>query len=101
MRNTGRYRGTAVAQVYVGPGPEVSGVQQAVRSLRGFQRVELAPGESRRVSIHLDPRAFQYWSELAQKWVSHGPRAVHVGDADDSARLPLWGKVHTAYPAAR
>jgi len=46
VTNTGRVAGAAVAQVYVGPGPEVEGVQQATRSLRGFERVYLEPGET-------------------------------------------------------
>ena len=96
VRNTGKVRGTAVPQVYVGPGPAVEGVQQAVRSLRGFQRVDLAAGEARRVRLHLHARAFQYWSEARQQWVAGFPRTVQVGDADTPARLPLSGSFNGA-----
>jgi len=89
VTNAGGRAGDAVAQVYVGPGPELPVVQQAVRSLRGFERLSLAAGERRHVSIALDRRAFQYWSEARQQWVSHGPRTISVGDADDPAHLPL------------
>ena len=44
VTNTGSRAGDEVAQVYVGPGPAIPGVEQAVRSLRGFQRVSLDPG---------------------------------------------------------
>jgi beta-glucosidase len=48
LRNTGRRRGAEVVQVYVGE-PHV---------LRAFTRVELAPGEFRRVSLDLDRYAW-------------------------------------------
>src|SRR6201986_2111195 len=41
VTNTGSVPGDEVPQVYVGPGPDVPGIQQAVRSLRGFDRVSL------------------------------------------------------------
>ena len=45
VSNTGSVAGADVAQAYVGAGPNVPGIQQAVRSLRGFERVELDPGQ--------------------------------------------------------
>jgi beta-glucosidase len=90
VRNTGRVAGSEVAQVYLGPGPAVPGVQQAARSLRAFARVTLRRGQSRRVTIHLDARSFQYWDEVAQRWhTDRGLRRVWVGDADSPARLKL------------
>jgi beta-glucosidase len=90
IENTGKISGVAVPQVYVGPGPAVSGVQQAVRSLRGFDRVSLAPGQITHIAIPLDQRSFQYWSEPRQQWVTNaGLRTIFVGEADASAYLPL------------
>jgi beta-glucosidase len=89
VRNTGKVAGTAVPQVYVGPAASVPpGVLQAVRSLRGFDRVELAPGESRQVSIALDPRSFRYWSSAAQSWkTAPGERELWVGEGLGDLRL--------------
>ncbi len=90
VTNAGRMAGTAVPQVYVGPGPSVEGVQQAVRSLRGFDRISLEPGQSRQVTINLDQRSFQYWSEPRQQWVTNnGSRTIFVGEADALPLLPL------------
>ena len=90
VTNSGRVAGAAVPQVYVGPGPAVDGVQQSLRSLRGFDRVYLEPGESRQVTINLDERSFQYWSEPSQQWVTNfGSRTIYVGDADEPSSLPL------------
>ena len=90
VTNTGRVAGAAVPQVYVGAGPAVDHVQQSVRSLRGFDRVYLEPGQTKRVSIGLDRRSFQYWSEPSQKWIAnYGNRTIFVGEADAPSYLPL------------
>jgi beta-glucosidase len=94
VSNASAVAGAVVPQVYVGPGPELASMQQAVRSLRGFDRVYLDPGETRRVSIDLDERSFQYWSEPSQKWITnYGRRTIFVGDADAPSHLPLHASI--------
>ncbi len=83
VRNAGRVAGAVVPQVYVGSGPAIDGVQQAVRSLRGFDRIYLEPGQAKQVTVTLDQRSFQYWSERLQQWVTnYGNRTIFVGEAD-------------------
>ena len=90
VKNTGSVTGDEVPQVYVGAGPDVAGVQQAVRSLRGFDRITLAPGETKHETINLGVRSFQYWDSPNQKWTTnYGPRTIWVGDADSVDHLPL------------
>src|SRR4051812_3814434 len=102
VRNTGPRAGDEVAQVYVGPGPEHPGIQQAVRSLRGYDRVSLAAGQTRHEVINLDRRSFQYWDETTQQWLSnYGARTISVGDADAVANLPLSGVVTPLTSAAQ
>ena len=94
VMNAGRVAGAVVPQVYVGPGPAVEGVQQAVRSLRGFDRIYLEPGQSKEWTINLDQRSFQYWSESHQSWITdYGSRTIFVGEADALASLPLSASV--------
>jgi beta-glucosidase len=94
LKNTGNAAGAAVPQVYVGPGPAVEGVQQSVRSLRGFERVYLEPGQIKHMNIVLDQRSFQYWSESGQRWITnYGTRMIFVGDADAPIYLPLLASV--------
>ena len=96
VKNTGSRAGSDVAQVYVGPGPAVGGVQQAVRSLRGFDRVQLAAGETKHEVFNLAPRSFQYWSAAQSQWVTNsGARTIYVGDGDSASTLALG----SAYPA--
>lgn len=95
LSNTGSMAGAAVPQVYVGPGQDVPGIQQAVRSLRGFDRVYLLLGQTKQLTIKLNQRSFQYWSEARQQWVTnYGERTIFVGDADLIANLPLSGPVN-------
>lgn len=60
VANTGERAGSTVVQVYVSDA--VASVDRPLIELKGFSKVELAPGESRRVAIELDERAFQFWS---------------------------------------
>ena len=48
--------------------PAPSKVERPRRELKGFARVELAPGETRRVSIPLPARAFAYYDVGAKAW---------------------------------
>jgi beta-glucosidase len=90
VANSGSVAGADVPQVYVGPGSSIDGIQQSLRSLRGFERVYLEPGETKQVKIELDARSFQYWSESKQQWITnYGSRTIFVGDADESTFLPL------------
>ena len=91
VTNTGGMAGVDAAQVYVGPpAAQPAGVQFAVRSLAQFDRVDLAPGESQQVALHVNRRALSYWSEAKQQWILDGNgRTFYVGDADQMSSLPL------------
>lgn len=78
VTNTGDRDGAEVVQVYVAA-PSVP-VRGPVRELRGFAKVPLAAGESRRVSIELDARAFQRWDISQQRWITEpGDYEIQVG----------------------
>jgi len=86
--NTGTRAGAEVAQVYVGE--PAAGVRRPVKELKGFSRVMLAPGQSRRVTVMLDRRAMAYWDTGTHGWkVDAGKFVVYVGDS--SQHLPLQG----------
>jgi len=88
VANTGTRAGAEVAQVYVGE-PDAR-VPRPVKELKGFSRVILAPGESRRITVTLDRRAMAYWDTGTHDWkVDAGKFVVYVGDS--SQHLPLHG----------
>lgn len=61
VRNTGSRAGAEVAQVYLAQTPD-GRTGQTTRRLAGFARVELAPGEVRRVDVPLETRVLAEWS---------------------------------------
>ena len=78
VTNTGSVTGKEVIQLYVGD-PE-SSVFRPVRELKGFEKVELAPGETKTVSFQLDKRAFAYWhAELHDWFVESGAFTIEIG----------------------
>jgi len=92
VKNTGKRTGTTVPQLYLGL-PDVSpDVQQPPRALKGFKKLELRPGQRRRVRFALDERAFSYWDVRSEAWkVQPGCYRVEVGFS--SRDLPLSGTV--------
>ena len=76
VTNTGARTGGAVVQVYVEP--PAGDVDRPLRHLAGFQRIDLAAGDTGRVTIELDRRAFASWLEGA--WtVPPGDYTILVG----------------------
>ena len=86
VTNTGSVAGAEVAQLYVSdPSTKVS---RPERELKGFEKVRLAPGETKHVTLSLDARAFSYWDEAAHKWaVDPGKFVIRVGDSSESTPL--------------
>jgi beta-glucosidase len=76
ITNRGSREGTEVVQLYVRV--PVASVAQPVRKLRGFERVTLKAGESRRVSFRLTAADFSYLDEHLRKTVARGPVQVWI-----------------------
>jgi beta-glucosidase len=89
VENTGERGGAEVVQVYVAYPPEAG---EPPRQLRAFQRVELAPGESRRIEMELGERALAIWDATAGDWrVAAGAYRILVGNS--SVDTPLLATV--------
>ena len=89
IKNTGDVAGDEVPQVYLdAPKDQPTGAQFAVRTLAAFDRVSLRAGESKTVTMHVNPRQFQYWSTTQNAWVTpKGSRELKIGPS--SRELPL------------
>jgi beta-glucosidase len=56
-----------------------------VRELKGFQRVSLAPGEAKTVTLHLDTNELGFWSAATHRFgVEASTYDVWVGDSSDA-----------------
>jgi beta-glucosidase len=77
VRNTGSRAGDETVQVYVHQ--QVGSVTRPIKELKAFQRVTLAPGESRTLSFILTPASFRMWNIAMQRVVEPGAFDIMVG----------------------
>ncbi|MGH9715509.1 MAG: beta-glucosidase H [Candidatus Acidiferrales bacterium] len=97
VTNTGNRSGADVSEVYVGE--EHPAVPRPARELKGFARVNLRPGGTRRMAIDLGSRAFAYYDPRAHEWrVDSGNFKIFVGNSVD--QLSLTGTVSLTPSAA-
>ncbi len=66
VRNEGEVAGAEIVQLYVRD-PESTAYRPA-KELKGFAKLRLGPGESRRVEFELDARAFAYYDPALPGW---------------------------------
>jgi beta-glucosidase len=86
VRNTGKLRGKEIVQLYV-EAPR-TGIIRPDRELKGFEKIDLEPGQSGTVQFTLDKRSFAYWEADGQYWrVPGGIYTIAVGP--HSRSLPL------------
>jgi len=77
IKNVGGRPGKDVPQVYVSP---KAGGWEAPKRLAAFQKVTLAPGATRRVTLQVDPRLLATWDEKARAWsIAAGQYDVALG----------------------
>ena len=76
VKNTSGVAGDEVAELYIEYGQRADA---PIRALKGFQRIHLAPGETRRVSFALDPRDLSLATENGALVVEPGSYTVFVG----------------------
>jgi beta-glucosidase len=89
VTNTGRRTGTDVVQVYLGY-PKGSG--EPPKSLKTFAKVQLKPGQTKKVRLTLSSDALRVWDSSAHDWtVLDGRYPLYVGQS--SADTPLTGAV--------
>jgi beta-glucosidase len=79
VRNTGSRTGDEVVQVYIHD--PVASISQPIRRLRGFQRVTLEPGQSRRVTFTLDRSDFGFYDNRGRFVVEPGRIDVYAGNS--------------------
>jgi beta-glucosidase len=86
LTNTGARPGFEVVQVYVHD--VAASVERPEQELVQFAKVHLAAGETRRVALTLDRRAFAYWDTAAHDWrVEPGEFEVRVGASSRDIRV--------------
>jgi beta-glucosidase len=85
VKNTGKRAGAEIAQVYAVI-PEPAG--EPFKRLVGWQRIELGPGESRTVTVAVDPRVMSVFDEQNNSWsLLPGAYKIFVGPSSSQSVL--------------
>lgn len=83
LTNTGKMTGADVPQLYLTEAPD----ERRMRLL-GFQRVELAPGESREITLTAEPRLLARFDGKASQWrITEGVHRIALGGSADDLAL--------------
>ena len=86
VTNSGSVEGAEVAELYVSD-PSAKATRPE-RELKGFEKVWLAPGATKHLTLNLDARAFSYWDDAAHKWtIDPGKFVILVGDSSENTPL--------------
>ena len=95
IRNAGTRAGDEVVQLYVRD-VEAS-VKRPKKQLMGFERISLAPGETRKVSFTLSPERLAFWDQMRKAWIVE-PGAFEVMVGSSSADVRLRGEIKASSP---
>lgn len=94
VKNTGNVAGKEIVQLYVRD--VQSSVIRPEKELKGFEKVELKPGEEKSVTFTLDKRAFAYYNVDIKDWyVETGDFEILVGSSSKDIRLKETVKVNS------
>ncbi|HJV78203.1 MAG TPA: xylan 1,4-beta-xylosidase [Paludibacter sp.] len=87
VTNAGKRDGVEVVQVYI---RKVNDIEGPLKTLRGYQRVEIPAGNTRQVNIDLNPSSFEFfdWSQR-KMMVTPGEYEVYYGKSSDNKRLKM------------
>ncbi len=77
VKNTGKVAGDEIVQMYIRD--EVSSVTRPIKELKGFERVHLAPGESKTVSFDITPDKLWFYDLNMRRVVEPGMFSIMVG----------------------
>ena len=77
VTNTGGREGDEIVQMYLAD--DYCSVSRAVKELKGFQRIHLAPGQTRTVTFTIDRSLLEFYNADLEKVVEPGTFTVTVG----------------------
>lgn len=87
VRNIGATFGASVPQLYVAYPEDLT---EPPRQLRGFDKIELTPGQEQTIKFPLMRRDLSYWNVTEQRWlISGGQYGLHAGFSSRDIRESL------------
>ena len=101
VTNTGNYDGEEIVQLYVAD--KVASMVRPVKELKGFQKVFIPKGQTKRVEFKLNVKDLGFWNNLMQYVVEPGTFEIMVGTNSEELQKKeaVWddGKVSEASSA--
>jgi beta-glucosidase len=85
LTNTGKVAGEEVVQLYLRD--RVASVVRPVKELKGFQKVALAPGETRTLEFTIDKESLSFFNSALRWDAEPGEFDLMVGASSDDIRL--------------
>ncbi|MBQ2703471.1 MAG: glycoside hydrolase family 3 C-terminal domain-containing protein [Alistipes sp.] len=85
ITNTGKYKGDEVVQLYIHD--HLSSITVYERMLRGFERVTINPGETKRVKMKLEPRHFTMHDRNMKRVIEPGLFDIYIATSSTDIRL--------------
>ena len=85
VKNTGKRDGVEIAQLYIRDC--ISDVTRPVKELKGFERVALKAGESKRITFTLTPEHLRYYNLDMERVVEPGAFKIMVGASSSDKDL--------------
>ena len=74
--------GSEVVQVYIGK--KNSKVKRALKELKGFKKISVLEGESKKIEIKIGVNKLAFYDEKTSNWsIEKGEYTVYVGNASD------------------
>ena len=98
VTNTGNYDGEEIVQLYVAD--KVASMVRPIKELKGFQKVFIPKGQTKRVEFKLNVKDLGFWNSLMQYVVEPGTFEIMVGTNSEELQKKeaVWddGKVSEA-----
>ena len=87
MKNIGKRNGTEIVQVYV---HKVNDNDGPIKTLKGFQRVNVAAGKTAQAVINLPNTSFEFYNRASHKMeIAAGDYEVLYGTSSDAKDLKM------------
>jgi beta-glucosidase len=97
LKNTGKIVGEEVAQLYLSTGKIIPSLAMPEKQLRGFEKIKLNPGETKRITFKLTAEELYVYNEQMKAYqVPVGEYIVQVGGASDKLSLKASFKLSSA-----
>lgn len=78
IKNIGNVKGKEIAQIYISQEDTI--IFKSKKELKGFEKIELKPGEEKSITIVLSKKDFEYYNVETKKWeIESGKYKILVG----------------------